>query len=91
MGCFPPLTRDRSLDIVNVLSVSDPARSALIAFSWSRCQVPTQLPKAENSTIALVVVMLIYTSQPVLFGGRFPWAANSQSARYDTVVNTQKL
>jgi hypothetical protein len=30
---------------------------------------------------------LVGTSQVVFFGGHFPRAANSQSARYDTVVN----
>jgi hypothetical protein len=33
--------------------------------------------------------MLIGTPQVVFFGGRFIRAANSQSARYDTVVNTK--
>jgi drug/metabolite transporter (DMT)-like permease len=59
--------------------------------------LPTKPNKRQNHdgasqtwrlSLALVVVMLVGTSQVVFFGVRFTRVANSQSARYDTVFNT---
>jgi hypothetical protein len=44
--------------------------------------------QVKRLSVELVVVMLDGTSQVAFFGGRFIRAANSQSAHYDTVVNT---